>query len=201
MPPPAIVSRIRPVIGASSIRSPLHPRTKKEKMLPMKWVNLRWFLAAGSFLLSIKLMVSGLMTGGIAAAPPVIFSAFAFLGAVILTVPETCLRLAEWIGQKFASIFFPDAEFSKPPLTYRLANRYRDEQRWEDAALQYRRIIRYYPRERTAYLELMDVADHLGDHRLRDEYARRYRKRFGFEPPRGQAGADEEASSGAVIPQ
>lgn len=167
----------------------------------MKWVNLRWFLAAGSFLLSLKLMVTGLMSGGIAAAPPVIFSAFAFLGGVILIVPETCLRLAEWIGQKFAGIFFPNDEFSRPPLSYRLANRYRDEHRWEDAALQYRRIIRYYPRERTAYLELMEVADHLGDQRLREEYARRYRKRFGFEPPARQAGDPLEEPGDAVLRQ
>lgn len=167
----------------------------------MKWVNLRWLLAAGSFLLSLKLMVTGLMSEGIAAAPPVIFSAFAFLGGVILIVPETCLRLAEWIGQKFAGIFFPNDEFSRPPLSYRLANRYRDEQRWEDAALQYRRIIRYYPRERTAYLELMDVADRLRDPRMREEYARRYRKRFGFEPPRGQADDDDKAARDVLLRQ
>jgi hypothetical protein len=115
----------------------------------MKWAKTRWFLAACSMLLSIKMMLKALliesmgMLEGIGAAFPVLISVVSFLATVFLIAPETALRIAEWCSRPFAAIFFPSDHFNKPPLTYNLARRYRDEKRWEDAARQYRKIIRY----------------------------------------------------------
>jgi hypothetical protein len=50
--------------------------------------------------------------------------------------------------------------------------------KWEDAARQYRKIIRYYPKERDAYVELLDVAKKMHDNELYQSYTRLFRKRF-----------------------
>jgi tetratricopeptide (TPR) repeat protein len=144
----------------------------------MKWAKTRWFLAACSLLLSVKMMVTGLLSGGIAAAFPVLISLASFIGTVLLIAPETAFRLAEWCSRPFVAILFPSDHFNKPPLSYRLARRYRDEKRWEDAARQYRKIIRYYPKEADAYLELLHVAAQMGDHKTEHKYGALFRKRF-----------------------
>jgi len=148
----------------------------------MKWVKTRWLLAAGCFVFSWKLMAAGLRMEGMGAAPYVIFSMAGFLITVFLTSPETALRMAEWCSRPFVAILFPSDEFAKPPLTYRLARRYRGEKRWEDAARQYRKIIRYYPKERDAYLELLDVAAQMGDRKLKRKYAALFQRRFAQRP-------------------
>ena len=150
----------------------------------MKWKKTRWLLAAGCAYLGCKLMASGLRMEGFSldalrAAPALIFSMASFLTAIFLTVPETALRMAEWCSRPFVAILFPSEEFLKPPLSYRLARRYRDEQRHEDAARQYRKIIKYYPDEREAYLELLAIADRTGDREMKERYAKMFRKHFG----------------------
>jgi hypothetical protein len=144
----------------------------------MKWKRTRWFLAACSMLLCLKLMVMGLMMDWLNAALPVIASLGCFIGAVLLLAPETTFRIAEWCSRPFTAILFPSDHFNKPPLTYKLARRYRDEKRWDDAARQYRKIIRYYPKEADAYIELLHVAGQMGDHKTERRYAALFRRRF-----------------------
>ena len=144
----------------------------------MKWMKLRWFLAACSLLLSVKMMVTGLLSEGIAAAFPVLVSMACFIGSVLLVAPETAFRIAEWCSRPFVAILFPSDHFNKPPLSYTLARRYRDEKRWDDAARQYRKIIRYYPKEADAYLELLHVAAQMGDHKMEQKYGTLFRRRF-----------------------
>jgi hypothetical protein len=144
----------------------------------MNWVKIRWFLAACSVLLCVKLMVSALLMNSINAAWHVLGSVLLFVTSVLLVIPETAKRVAEWCARPFADILFPSEEFTRPPLNYQLARRYRDELRWEDAAIQYKKIIRYYPKEREAYVELLGVAEHLPDKKLRERYAEMLRKRF-----------------------
>lgn len=144
----------------------------------MKWVKLRWLLAACTLLLSIKLMVKAYQIESMGAAFPVLMSVGSFLATVLLIAPETARRLAEWCARPFANIFFPSDEFSRPPLSYKLARHYRQTQRWKDAAQQYRKIIRYYPSEKDAYLELLDVAEQMGDTESLRKYKSLYRKRF-----------------------
>lgn len=166
----------------------------------MRWVKLRWFLAAGCLLASWALMSAALKMEGMDAAPHVIFSVLAFVNAVLLTAPETALRVAEWFGRLCSGIFFPSEEFSKPPLSYRLARRYRDEKRYEDAARQYRKIIRHYPDEADAYVELLDVARQMGDRDLAREYRIRFRRRFRQEPECAPT-SDQGGRSGTSPPQ
>jgi hypothetical protein len=149
----------------------------------MRWKKTRWVLAAGCAALGWKLMTSALGMEGfsldaLAAAPRLIFSMAAFLSAVFLTTPETAFRIAEWFSRPFVAILFPSDEYSRPPLSYKLARRYRDEHRWEDAVRQYRKIIRYHPKERDAYLELIEVAHSMKNDALRREYAALLRKLF-----------------------
>lgn len=154
----------------------------------MRWKKTRWLLAAGFAVLGCKLMATGLRMEGfgldaLKPAPLLIFSMASFLSALFLIVPETAFRLAECLSRPFAALFFPDEHFAKPPLTYKLARRYRGEQRWEDAARQYRKIIRYYPQEQDAYVELLEVAKRMRDKEMQKKYATLFRKRFKHEPP------------------
>lgn len=158
----------------------------------MNWSRIRWVLAACTLLISVRMFSSAFEIEsahsegpslGLPAALPIIFGVLAFVATIILIAPDTVKRLAEWCARPFAAIFYPADEFSKPPLDYKLARRYRDEQRWEDAARQYRKLIRYYPKEREAYLELLEVAHRMGDDELRKEYTARFRKRFKVVPP------------------
>jgi tetratricopeptide (TPR) repeat protein len=144
----------------------------------MKWARTRWFLAACSMLLSVKMMVTALLLEGLAATFPVLVSMACFITSVLLVAPETAFRVADWFSRPFAAILFPSDHFNKPPLSYRLARRYRDEKRWEDAARQYRKIIRYYPKEADAYLELVHVAEQMHDHKAAQKYAALFRRRF-----------------------
>ena len=143
------------------------------------WTKIRWFLAACSMLLCIKLIAGALlMVDWLSAAFPVLASMACFLASVILIAPETTFRVAEWCSRPFVAILFPSDRFNKPPLSYKLARYYRDAQRWEDAARQYRKIIRYYPNEAAAYLELRQVAEQMGDNKMKQRYAALFRKRF-----------------------
>jgi tetratricopeptide (TPR) repeat protein len=145
----------------------------------MKWKKTRWFLAACLMLLSVKMMTAALMMdGGLATIVPVLVSMACFITSVLLISPETVFTLAEWCSRPFAAILFPSEHFNRPPLSYKLARYYRDAQRWQDAARQYRKIIRYYPKEADAYLELRQVAEKMGDHKMKQKYAALFRKRF-----------------------
>lgn len=128
-------------------------------------------------------MAAGLKIEGFGASGHIVFSLAAFVTSVLLVAPETAMRLAEWCGRPFANILFPSDEFSKPPLSYRLARRYRTEMRHEDAIEQYENIIRHHPREADAYLELLEVAHQMGDGKLQQKYAALFRKRFKRDVP------------------
>jgi tetratricopeptide (TPR) repeat protein len=107
-----------------------------------------------------------------------LISVAGFLGAVFLVVPETVTPLAEFIGTCFSSIIFPNAKFSKPPLSYFLADLYSKQMRYEEAARQYMAIIRYYPNEQKAYLELISICQLSGETKLAKKYLRRFNRRF-----------------------
>jgi tetratricopeptide (TPR) repeat protein len=101
-----------------------------------------------------------------------------FIGALLLTFLEAAPWLAERFSMPFLEVYFPNLNFPKPPLSYTLAHHYRDQGRLEDAAEQYQKIIRYYPREEAAYLELLKVAEQMEDRKLGDRYAEMYQRRF-----------------------
>lgn len=144
----------------------------------MRFIKLRWALAALSLLGSVLLMASALKMGGLGAAFPVILSMAGFLLCVLLIAPETAFKLAEWIAKPFAALFYPTEEFNKPLLSYMLARRYSQERRLEDAVSEYEKILHYYPEERDAYVELLELTERLGDPERHAQYLALFQKRF-----------------------
>ncbi len=128
-------------------------------------------------------MVSALKMSGFGAAPLLLFSIAAFMMMVILVAPETVLRVAEWCSRPFTNLIFPNDRLSKPPLSYVLAREYTKRSRLEDAVEQYAQIIHFYPAEKDAYVELLALAQTLGDDELHEKYAGLFRKRFHQEAP------------------
>ena len=149
----------------------------------MRFSIVRWVLAAGCWYLSYRFMSGALQRSGMDALPAILGGMMSFLGAMILTAPETAFRVAELCARPFESIFFPSDRLSKPPLSYKLARRYCQEQRLEEAANEYESLIYSYPDEKNAYVELLDVATQLGDTELHAKYAALFKKRFHKDAP------------------
>ena len=144
----------------------------------MNFMRTRWLLAVLSMLSSIWLMRAALKLQGNGAAGPVILSMVAFVSTVLLITPETAFWLAEQIAKPFANLFFPSETFKKPPVSYLLARRYRSERRFEEAVRQYENIIEFYPHERDAHVELIEVARQMGDEELAEKCTARMQRRF-----------------------
>lgn len=149
----------------------------------MRWITLRWLLAALCLAASAHLMRQGLKHNGISAAGPVIFSLSSFVTAVLLIAPETAVRLAEKFAGFFTDLIFPSERYSKPPLSYHMARYYRKCGRLEESLSHYESIIEHYPTEREAYLELLEVARALGNSRCLARYTARFTRQFGHSPP------------------
>jgi hypothetical protein len=101
-----------------------------------------------------------------------------FIAALILVVYEAVPWLAGRFSLAFVEVYFPNLNFPKPPLSYTLARHYRVQGRLEEAAQEYQKIIRYYPREEAAYTELIEVAEQMEDRKLGGRYAALYYRRF-----------------------
>lgn len=138
-------------------------------------------------LVSIRLMTTGFKVEGVGAVVLVLPSLALFISFLILIAPETAFRLAEWCAKPFADLFFPSEEFSKPALSYTLARRYAQDGRLDDAMLEYEKILYYYPDERTAYKELLELTRRMGDENAHQKYAAAFKKRFGEELPEDDA--------------
>ena len=136
----------------------------------MNWQKARRILAGLVFLTSAWLMSAALKMGWLGAAFPVIGSMLLFLTAMLLMAPDTVFKIAELCAKPFADLFFPSDEFEKPPLSYLLARRYSQERKLDAAVQEYEKILFYYPEERAAYLELIELARRVGDEELREKY-------------------------------
>lgn len=144
----------------------------------MNTQKARWMLAGLALVASVWLMSAGVKMGWLAAAFPVIGSMLLLVTAVLLVAPDTAVKIAEWIAKPFADLFYPSDEFEKPPLSYLLARRYSQERRVDAAVQEYEKILFYYPDERTAYLELIELAQRVGDEELREKYEGLLREKF-----------------------
>ena len=142
----------------------------------MNWQKARWILAGLALVASVWLMSAGLKMGWLAAAFPVIGSMLLLVTAVLLIAPDTAFKLAEWIAKPFAELFFPSDEFEKPPLSYKLARRYSQERKVEAAVQEYEKILFYYPEERDAYLEVIELAQRVKDDELRERFEEMMRR-------------------------
>ena len=149
----------------------------------MNWQKARWILAGVVLLTSAWLMRMGFKIEGIGAAFPVIGSMLLLVTFALLMAPDTAFKVAEWCAKPFADIFYPSEEFEKPPLSYKLARRYSQERRVEDAVREYEKILFYYPEEKTAYLELIDLAKRFDQEELRQQYEAVFRQHFHEAPP------------------
>ncbi len=156
----------------------------------MNWQKARWILAGLALVASVWLMSAGVKMGWLAAAFPVIGSMLLLVTAVLLVAPDTAVKIAEWIAKPFADLFYPSDEFEKPPLSYLLARRYSQERRVDAAVQEYEKILFYYPEERTAYLELIELAQRVGDEELREKYEGLLREREGAQNSSGQEKGD-----------
>ena len=136
----------------------------------MNWQKARRILAGLVFLASAWLMSAALKMSWLGAAFPVIGSMLLFLTAMLLMAPDTVFKIAELCAKPFADLFFPSDEFEKPPLSYLLARRYSQERKVDAAVQEYEKILFYYPEERAAYLELIELAQRVGDEELREKY-------------------------------
>src|SRR5262245_27236635 len=121
---------------------------------PSRSATARWVLAA-------LILLSGLGRDYGAWSLDAFMNFAVFIGALILIFPEAVPWLAERFSFPFVEVYFPNLSFPRPPLSYTLAHHYRDQGRLEDAAEQYQTIIRYYPREEAAYVELLEVAEQM----------------------------------------
>jgi len=144
----------------------------------MHWKTVRRILAGVALLASVWLMSAGLKMGWLAAAFPVIGSLLLLLMAVLLIAPDTAVKVAEWCAKPFADLFYPSDEFEKPPLSYNLARRYKQERRVDEAVQEYEKILYYYPKERDACVELIELARLAGDDELREKYEALLREKF-----------------------
>lgn len=144
----------------------------------MRWKIARWILAGVVLLTSSWLMAGALKMDGLGAALPVIMSMALFVTFMLLIAPDTAFKLAELCARPFAELFYPSDEFEKPPLSYVLARRYSQERRLEQAVQEYEKILHYYPEERDACLELIELAQRVGDDELREKYTALYEERF-----------------------
>lgn len=138
----------------------------------------RWLLAAGCVYLSVRSMMTALKIEGITAAPHLITAFGSFILAIVFIAPETVTRICEFLSRPLTNIIYPNARAEKPPLSYRLAHLYTRQLRYADAVAEYQKIIHYYPRERTAYLELLALARQIDHAKLYEKYAKLFLKQF-----------------------
>ncbi len=143
----------------------------------MNWQKARRILAGLALLTSVWLMSAALKMNWLSAALLVIGSLLLLVTAVLLIAPDTAFKLAEWIAQPFAELFFPSDEFEKPPLSYLLARRYSQERKVDAAVQEYEKILFYYPEERDAYLEVIELAQRVKDEELRERFEGMLRER------------------------
>ncbi len=90
--------------------------------------------------------------------------------------------MSGFFADLFVDVIYPGSRASKPQLSYVLARLYRDQARLAESIAEYEKIIRYYPKERDAYHELLLVAQQAGGERTVKKYTRRYLRHF-HEPP------------------
>ena len=145
----------------------------------MNWQKARRILAGLALVASVWMMTAAMKMDWLSAALLVIGSMLLLVTTVLLLAPDTAFKLAEWIAKPFAELFFPSDEFEKPPLSYKLARRYSQERKVEAAVQEYEKILFYYPEERDAYLEVIELAQRVRDEELRERFEEMLKVRDG----------------------
>jgi tetratricopeptide (TPR) repeat protein len=140
---------------------------------------LRWLFSASIFVLFVILMLVAFNMESSGAAPYVIFSLVCFIASILLLIPETVKPTCHYLSGLIVSFIFPDHKFSKPALTYTLACRYIELERYDDAIREYAKIIHYYPSEVEAYLGIISASSLAGETLLAEKYKKKLMARSG----------------------
>jgi tetratricopeptide (TPR) repeat protein len=145
----------------------------------MKTRIFRWLLAIGLWIFCVR-QFSILLnsSGGYAGLAPALFGFASFILGMLLVSPEVVRPICGFFADRFIEFIYPSARASKPPLSYLLARRYRDQRRFDESIEEYQKILRYYPRDRTACRELLLAAKEAGDERSFRKYSRLHLRRF-----------------------
>ena len=139
----------------------------------------RWLLAIASWIVCALSFRNVLLHGdGFGATPALLFGFAGLIAGVLLVSPEIVRPVCDFFADAFLGFIYPGARAAKPPLSYLLARRYRDQRRFGEALTEYQKILHYYPKEKTAWHEMLLLALEAGDERTFHKYARRYLRRF-----------------------
>ena len=138
---------------------------------------LRWLLSSSLFVLFVILVRAAFKMESLGAAPYVIFSLVCLISAILLLIPETVKPTTQYLSARIVAFVFPDHKFSKPALTYTLARRYIELERYDDAVQEYAKIIHYYPGEIEAYLGMISASSLAGETQLAEKYKKQLKKR------------------------
>jgi hypothetical protein len=145
----------------------------------MKLRILRWLLALACWGFAAREAAYVLkIGGGFAGVVPLLFAFAGLIVGLLLASPEIVVPIANFFADRFTGVIYPGARADRPPLSYLLAHRYREQMRVDEAIVEYQKIIHYYPKERPAYLELLALAQEAGEERIFRKYSRRYARRF-----------------------
>jgi len=148
-----------------------------------KLAVFRWFLSASAFVVFMLSMRAAFKMESFGAAPYVIFSLGCLIAAILLLIPETVKPTCHYLSGRIVAFVFPDHKFSKPALTYALARRYIELERYEDAIQEYAKIIHYYPAETEAYLGIISASSLAGETLLAEKYKKQLEKRTAHRLP------------------
>lgn len=119
----------------------------------------RWILAIGLWGCGLFLARYGYAKLEFSWFVPAVILAFAGLFLVL----RDCIQLAAMPFVALVnSIVFPRTRSSRPTPNYQLAEFYVEEERYDEAEIEYRTIIRYHRRELRAYLGLIELLVFLG---------------------------------------
>jgi tetratricopeptide (TPR) repeat protein len=145
---------------------------------------LRWLFAIGSVGLSIYLIRRGIAAGGLTASfSPILAAMILLVIGAILIAPELVAIVTKPLFALADSIFFPGGKLSKPVLSYTLPEFYTKEGRFDEALDEYRKILRYYPREGQAYLGAIELlVTEFDDKGAAKELYRRARQKLRDQP-------------------
>ena len=146
-------------------------------MIKNKLSILRWLLSVSLFVLFVVLVRAAFKMESLGAAPYVIFSLGCLISAILLLIPETVKPTTQYLSARIVAFVFPDHKFSKPALTYTLARRYIELERYDDAVQEYAKIIHYYPGEIEAYLGMISASSLAGETQLAEKYKKQLKKR------------------------
>ena len=151
-------------------------------------IAVRWLLAVWLAVSAFRALAGAASVGSLIASPQVLLGIALMLGAFLLVAPEFVIPICDWFGSLFENIIYPSEQFSKPELSYVLARFYRQQLRFEESTYEYEEIIHYYPEERPAYEELLEMAGATGDLCTFRKYSRKFKRRFGEERSAKAAG-------------